>query len=74
MLLTVLMINTIYIYPLFILIFVGSIFYLIQNLRSSNNELNNKILLKNLLEGLELDLPEELKALDNSNRDPQKLS
>tara|TARA_B100001029_G_C14649964_1_gene228787 strand:+ start:207 stop:338 length:132 start_codon:yes stop_codon:yes gene_type:complete len=39
------------------------------NFRPSKNEINNKILLKNLLEGLDLELPEELKALDNSSPD-----
>ena len=32
------------------------------------------MLLKKLLEGLDLELPEELKTLDNSPTDPQKLS
>ena len=35
---------------------------------------SNKILLKNLLESLDLELPEELKHLDNTTTDPQKLS
>ena len=35
--------------------------------------MHNKILLKNLLEGLDLELPEELKTIDNSSSDPQKL-
>ena len=51
-----------------------SIFYLFLNFRSGKNEINNKILLKNLLESLDMELPEELKALDNSSTDPQKLS
>ena len=38
------------------------------------DEINNKILLKNLLEGLDMELPEELKALDNSSTDPQNYS
>ena len=32
------------------------------------------MVLKNLLENLDMDLPDELKALDNSSTDPQKLS
>jgi len=44
------------------------------NLRPNKNHLNNKILLRNLLQSLELELPEELKRLDNSSPDTQKLS
>tara|TARA_Y100001968_G_scaffold30006_1_gene23204 strand:+ start:197 stop:403 length:207 start_codon:yes stop_codon:yes gene_type:complete len=68
------MVNTIYLYSFFVLLCVGSIFYFIQNFRPTNQSLSNKILLKNLLEGLDMDLPEELKALDSSTTDPQKLS
>ena len=68
------MVNTIYLYSFFVLLCVGSFFYFIQNFRPTNQSLNNKILLKNLLEGLDMDLPEELKALDNSTTDPHKLS
>ena len=53
---------------------IGLLFYFAQNFRPSKHSLNNKILLKNLLEGLDLDLPEELKGLDSSTNDPQKLS
>tara|TARA_B100001250_G_C19784472_1_gene783448 strand:- start:1485 stop:1691 length:207 start_codon:yes stop_codon:yes gene_type:complete len=66
-------INT-YLYSLFILIAVCALFYLFLNFRPGKNEINNKILLKNLLEGLDLELPEELKALDSSSTDTQKLS
>ena len=68
------MVNTIYLYSFFVLLCVGSLFYFIQNFRPTNQSLSNKILLKNLLEGLDMDLPEELKALDNSTTDPHKLS
>ncbi len=68
------MINSTYLYFFFILFALISLVYLFFNFRPSNNELNNKILLKNLLEGLEMELPEELKALDNSSTDPQELS
>ena len=51
-----------------------SVIYLFLNFRSSKNQINNKIVLKNLLENLDMDLPDELKALDNSSTDPQKLS
>ena len=51
-----------------------SLFYLLLNFRIGKNNINNKILLKDLLEGFDLELPEELKALDNSSSDTQKLS
>ena len=44
------------------------------NFRSGRNQINNKIILKNLLESLDMDLPDELKALDNSSTDPHKFS
>ena len=66
------MINSTYLYSFFILITISSLFYLFLNFRTGKIETNNKILLKNLLEGLDMDLPEELKALDNSSTDPQK--
>ena len=66
--------NSIYLYSCFILFAIFSIVYFLYNYRPSKNELNNKILLKNLLEGLDMELPEELKALDNSSSDPRKLS
>ena len=68
------MINNTYLYFFFILFGLCSFFYLILNFRTGKNSINNKILLKNLLEGLDMDLPEEWKALDNSSTDPQKLS
>ena len=68
------MINITYLYSFLILSAIFSIFYLFFNFRTSKNDINNKILLKNLLEGLDMELPEELKALDNSSTDPQKLS
>ncbi len=48
--------------------------YLFLNIRPGKEEISNKILLKNLLEGLDMDLPEELKALDTTSTDTQKLS
>ena len=68
------MINSIYLYSFFTLFAICSLFYLFLIFRPGKNEINNKILLKNLLEGLDMELPEELKALDNSSADPQKLS
>ena len=68
------MINSTYLYSFFLLFGFGSIFYFFLNYRSGKNEINNKILLKNLLEGLDMEVPDELKTLDNSSTDPQKLS
>ena len=68
------MINSIYLYSFFIVCAIFSLFYLVLNFRSGKNEINNKVLLKNLLEGLEMELPDELKSLDNSSTDPRKLS
>ncbi|WP_413684680.1 hypothetical protein [Prochlorococcus sp. MIT 1011] len=68
------MFNSTFLYSFFILISLCLIFYLFINFRPGKNETNNKILLKNLLEGLDMELPDELKALDNSSTDPQKLS
>ena len=68
------MISSIYLYSLFILFGIFSLIYLFFNVRSGKNQISNKIVLKNLLESLDLDLPDELKALDNSSTDPQKFS
>ena len=68
------MINSTYLYSFFILFAVCSLIYLFFNFRSGKNQISNKIILKNLLESLDMDLPDELKALDNSSTDPQKLS
>ncbi len=69
-----LMINSTYLYLFFILFAICSFIFLFNNFRTGKNDTSNKILLKNLLEGLDMELPEELKALDNSSTDPQKLS
>ena len=68
------MINNSYLYSFFIFIAICILIYLFLNFKTSKNDVNNKILLKNLLEGLDLELPEELKSLDESTTDPQKLS
>ena len=68
------MINNTYLYSFFIIISIISLIYLFLNFRSGKNEINNKLLLKNLLEGLDMEIPDELKALDNSSTDPRKLS
>ena len=68
------MINSTYLYSFFLLLGFGSLIYFFLNFRSGKNEINNKILLKNLLEGLDMEVPDELKTLDNSSTDPQKFS
>ena len=68
------MININYLYSFIVLLPIGLLLYFTQNFRPNKHSLNNKILLKNLLEGLDLDIPEELKGLDSSTNDPQKLS
>ena len=68
------MLNSTYLYFFFIFFSISILIYFIYNFRSGNNELNNKILLKKLLEGLDMELPEELKTLDNSSTDTQELS
>ena len=68
------MINNTYLYSFFILFAICTLSYLFFNFRTGKNQISNKIVLKNLLESLEMDLPDELKALDNSSTDPQKLS
>ena len=66
------MINSTYLYSFFIVFAISTLFYLFLNFRSGcKNQINNKVLLKNLLEGFDLELPDELKALDNSSADPQ---
>ena len=66
------MINSIYLYSFFILFAISSLVYLFFYFRFGKNEISNKIVLKNLLESLDLELPDELKSLDNSSTDPQK--
>ena len=66
------MINSTYLYFFFILFAICGLIYLFINLRSGKNEINSKIVLKNLLESLDMELPEELKSLDNTSTDPQK--
>ena len=68
------MINSTYLYSFFILFALCSFFYLFFNFRSGKNDISNKILLKNLLENLDMELPDELKSLDNSSTDPQEFS
>ena len=68
------MINTTYLYLFLSFLGVFTLLILFFNLKPNKNHINNKILLRNLLESFELELPDELKRLDNSSADPQKLS
>tara|TARA_B100000945_G_scaffold232093_1_gene188485 strand:+ start:2278 stop:2484 length:207 start_codon:yes stop_codon:yes gene_type:complete len=68
------MINYTYLYSIFILFAICSVIFLFFNFRSGKDQISNKIVLKNLLESLDMELPEELKAIDNSSTDPQKFS
>ena len=68
------MINSTYLYSFFVFFSIFLLLYLFLNFRPFKTDISNKILLKKLLEGLDMELPEELKALDNSSTDPQKLS
>ena len=68
------MINSTYLYSFFLLFGFGSLFYFFLNFRSGKNEISNKILLKNLLEGLDVEVPDELKTLDSSSTHPRKFS
>ena len=63
------MINISYSYSFLILLVCLVIFYFIFNHRLGKSEINNKLLLKKLLEGLDMELPEELKALENTSND-----
>jgi len=68
------MINTTYLYIFISFLGAFALLKLFFNLRPNKNHLNNKILLRNLLQSFELELPEELKQLDNTSPDTQKLS
>ena len=48
--------------------------YLFFIYKPNKTVINNKILLKSILENLELDVPDELKTLDNPTPDPHKFS
>ena len=63
-----------YLYSFFILFGICSLVYFLFIFRTGKNQINNKIVLKNLLESLDMDLPDELKGLDSSSTDPQKFS
>ncbi len=66
------MINSTYLYSFLILLLTCFTFYFIISSRLGKSEINNKLLLKKLLESLDMELPEELKALENSSNEAQK--
>ncbi len=68
------MFNSTYVYLIFSFLGVIFLIFLFFNFKPNKNQINNKILLRNLLESFDLDLPEELKRVDNTSADPQKLS
>ena len=68
------MINSNYLYLVFSTFFILSFIYIFFNFKSNKSPITNKKLLKNLLESFDLELPEELKGLDNSPTDPQKFT
>ena len=67
------MISSTYLYLILSSIAVFAVLILFFNLKPNKTVISNKIILKNLLESFDLDLPEELKRLDNSSTDPQKI-
>ena len=68
------MINSTYLYLFISILLVFSIVILFFNFKPNKSLISNKILLKHLLENLDLELPDELKQLENSTTDPQKFS
>tara|TARA_Y100001968_G_C18835610_1_gene471159 strand:- start:214 stop:420 length:207 start_codon:yes stop_codon:yes gene_type:complete len=68
------MLSTHNLYLFFLSILFILFLYLFLNSNSNKNNIVNKKLLKNLLEGFDLEIPEELKRLDKSSTDPQELS
>tara|TARA_B100001250_G_C19358632_1_gene596628 strand:+ start:195 stop:401 length:207 start_codon:yes stop_codon:yes gene_type:complete len=67
------MISSTYLYLIFSLLAVFAVLILFFNLKPGKTNTSNKIILKNLLESFDLELPEELKRIDNSSTDPQKI-
>ena len=56
-----------YLYFILTFLVIVSLLYLFLNFKPSKNNISNKLLLKNLLENLDIELPDELKSLDNSS-------
>tara|TARA_Y100001968_G_scaffold184418_1_gene168945 strand:- start:75 stop:281 length:207 start_codon:yes stop_codon:yes gene_type:complete len=68
------MLNSTYLYLFFSSLAVFFVLYLFFYFKPGKNDLDNKTLLRNLLQSLDLELPEELKRLDNSSTDTQNFS
>jgi len=66
------MINSTYLYLLISSFAVFALVFIFLSFKPSKSNNSNKLLLKNLLEGFDLEIPDELKRLDNSTTDPQK--
>ena len=67
------MINGTYLYLLSV-ISVCFVVFILFYFKSNKANVSSKILLKDLLESLDLEIPDELKRLDNSSTDPQEFS
>ena len=74
MLVFISMIHSIYLYLFFSSVAIFASLFLFFTFKPNKTHINNKMLLKNLLESLDLELPDELKRLDNTSTDPQKLT
>ncbi len=72
MLLILVMINSTYLYLFFSSLAIFALAYFLFIFKSTKDHSSNKLLLRKLLESLDLELPEELKRLENSSTDPQK--
>ncbi len=66
------MISNFYVFLISLSLVVASILVYLINFKDFKSEKNNKKLLKNLLEGFDLELPDELKQLENTSTDPQE--
>ena len=64
------MINSFIFHLIAALVLFSLVFYY-SNGKSYKNNLSNKILLKKLLEGFDLDLPDELKEINNRSTNSQ---
>tara|TARA_B100001250_G_C19129585_1_gene498942 strand:+ start:119 stop:325 length:207 start_codon:yes stop_codon:yes gene_type:complete len=67
------MINSTYLYLFISSAVVFSLLFIFLNFKPNKSNVSNKMLLRNLLEGFDLEIPDELKRLDNSTTDPHKL-
>ena len=68
------MIDSLYMYIILISFVLFALAFYLFSSRPYKTNLNNKILLKNLLESLDMDLPEELKGIDSPSPEAQKIN